>query len=448
MKQTSRNAAPASLLPVLLLLSLCIPHNLAQPTTQNQTATPTSSSGCNYDLIQSYSLSGKKIPSIDKIEMCPSIVRSCCQQTDQQIIYANFIHGGEYQSVVDHYMRVSGIYSNLIEKLTEVQDFAKSVKNNIVKKVANCKLLAERILNYEVSQVQDQVRQNLAKMQEFFQVAYSGFYCTICNFDNQKYFDTPTQTIYYSEKFCRDIVENTLPVQLLFHVDIVKHANLVTKFVSSCDFTGTYNLDAVVPSNYTFAVVNDDMQDLQACRDNRNKREWFSYCKDICVEFKIASFSNFFQPNLQLISSYTNYLTTTLNTLTAAQSSRPLFGALSTPTGSSNKRILAADDGKCKHIFKPSISGKVDLTTWQTEFLLIGISLHDEGTNSLINEQTYSSVKVFLQLLNSQAQQPAKSPAPPTTATTTGTRSARKLKSSTLVSALAGLLVVCLTWFQ
>lgn len=388
-----------------------------------------STQGCNRDLLQTYSLTGMDIPAIDKIEMCPSITRTCCLKQDQQILFTNFVHGGEYQSVVDHYGKVVGTYYNLIEKLVEVQDFALVVKNNIVKKIANCKLLAERILNYEVSQVREQIRQNLNKLQDFFQTAYSGFYCTICNFDNHKYFDGTSQTVFFSEKFCRDIVENTLHTLLLFHVDIVKHVNLVTKFVSSCDFTGTFNLDAIAPSNYTFSIHNDNMQNLQACRDNRNKREWFSYCKDICTNFNIATFADYFQPNVNLVASYTTYLTQQLNVLTQAQANRPLFGALSTPSG--NKRIL--DEDKVQPIFKPGLSAKVDLMKWKSDFLSVGISLYDEGKNSLINESTYNSVKTFLQILSSQ-QAANYHPGQPAPAQTTP--GSRRLNSAFLSSAL------------
>ncbi len=400
--------------------------------------TGTTNTGCNRDILNTYSLTGLDIPVIDKIEMCPSITRSCCLKQDQQILFTNFIHGGEYQSVVDFYGKVVGTYYGLIEKLVDVQDFAKLVKNNIVKKIANCKLLADRILNYEVNQIKEQVRQNLAKLQDFFQTAYSGFYCTICNFDNHKFFDSPTQTVFFSEKFCRDIVENTLHSLLLFHVDIVKHANLVTKFVSSCDFTGTYNLDAVPPPNFAFSVINDNMQNLQACRDNRNKREWFSYCKDICTNFNIVTFADYFQPNLKLITAYTQYLSTQLNTLTAAQASRPLFGALSTPSG--NKRVL--QETKVLPIFKPGLSAKVDLMKWKSDFLSVGISLYDEGKNSLINENTYNSVKTFLQILSSQnankgtnlqGQSPVASPS---------TGKSRKLNSGFIINAVVAVLAL------
>lgn len=392
-------ALTASMLIATLWIAGASATQQAASPSSSQAAPPTSNQGCNRDLLQTFSMTGTDIPLIDKIEMCPQITRTCCLKQDQQILFTNFIHGGELQLVKDHYGKVTGVYYSLIEKLEEAYRFAKMVKDNIVKKISNCKLLADRILNYEVVQVREQIRQNLNKLQEFFETSYSGFYCTICNFDNHKYFDTTTQTVFFSEKFCRDIVENTLHTLLLFHVDIVKHANLVTKFVSACDFTGAYNLDAIFPSNNTFSIVNDNMQNLQACRDNRNKREWFSYCKDICTNFNIDSFSDYFQPNLRLITAYTSYLGQTLNTLTAAQASRPLFGALSTPSG--NKRILQESD-KVQPIFHPGLSAKVDLMKWKSDFLSVGISLYDEGKNSLINESTYNSVKTFLQILSSQ----------------------------------------------
>ena len=405
-------------------------------TTPSGSSKGKSNNACYRDLLQTYSLTGMDIPVIDKIEMCPGIVRTCCLKQDQQIIYTSFIHGGENQRVIDHYGKVIATYYNLIEKLMEVQEFAKTVKKNTVKKIANCKLLAERILNYEVAQIQDQIRQNLSKFQEFFQVAYSGFYCTICNFDNHKFFDSTTQTVFFSEDFCRDVVENTLQTLLLFHVDIVKHVNLVTKFVSSCDFTGTYNLEAISPPDFKMMIVNDDMQDLQACRDNRNKREWFSYCKDICNNFQISSFSHYFEPNLRLISLYIGYLTTQLNSLTQAQSSRPLFGALSTPNGGA-KRILQ-EAGANSSIFNKGLSAKVDLAKWKTETITFGISFLKEGQNSLINESTYNSVKTFLQILSSQnSNQGTIVKSNPTTAKTT----ARKLNSSLIIRAISSLVL-------
>lgn len=126
------------------------------------------------------------------------------------------------------------------------------VKKNIVKKIANCKLLAKRVLNYAVAQLKDRIVENLLKMKEFYKVSYRGFYCAICNFENQKYFDVNKRTVDFSEKFCRDLVEHSLQSLILFHVDIIKLLNLITRLVTSCDFRGEFNVDATFPKEHTF----------------------------------------------------------------------------------------------------------------------------------------------------------------------------------------------------
>lgn len=53
--------------------------------------------------------------------------------------------------------------------------------------------------------------------------------------------------ITFSTKFCRDIVENSLPSLLLFHVDIVKLLNLTTRMLEFCDYRGLYDSEKKFP---------------------------------------------------------------------------------------------------------------------------------------------------------------------------------------------------------
>ena len=74
----------------------------------------------------------------------------------------------------------------------------------------------------------------------------------LCNFNNHRFFDVKNRKVFYSEKFCRDIIENNLPSLLIYHVDIIKLLNVSTRLVSNCDFRGNYNLDAVFPNEFIF----------------------------------------------------------------------------------------------------------------------------------------------------------------------------------------------------
>lgn len=66
------------------------------------------------------------------------------------------------------------------------------------------------------------------------------------------FFNTTDKKITYSEKFCRDIVEDSLSNLLFFHVDIIKYANLVSKFLLSCDSKGNFEADNQIPEEAIF----------------------------------------------------------------------------------------------------------------------------------------------------------------------------------------------------
>lgn len=82
--------------------------------------------------------------------------------------------------------------------------------------------------------------------------------------------------------FCRDIVENSLNNLLFFHVDMVKYANLVSKFLLSCDKKGNFEADVPLPEDVIFVHDEAHTRSLTQCRANRNKTSWFVHCTKVC----------------------------------------------------------------------------------------------------------------------------------------------------------------------
>lgn len=80
-------------------------------------------------------------------------------------------------------------------------------------------------------------------MEETLFTSYKGFYCSICNYNMQEFFDVKKRTVQYSEKFCRDLVTGSLSTLLFYYNDIVKYNNLVSKFLLSCDKNGEFEAD-------------------------------------------------------------------------------------------------------------------------------------------------------------------------------------------------------------
>lgn len=91
------------------------------------------------------------------------------------------------------------------------------------------------------------IKQNIKEMEDFFFDSYKGFYCSLCNYENHKYFNLEKNEVVFSEKYCRDIVEHTLPNLMFFHIHINKYLNLISKFLLSCDFKGDYQVDVPIP---------------------------------------------------------------------------------------------------------------------------------------------------------------------------------------------------------
>ena len=61
---------------------------------------------------------------------------------------------------------------------------AKTIQVLEYKKIANCKVMAQRILNFDIKGVKDALIENTKKMTDFLYDSYKGFYCSICNYEN------------------------------------------------------------------------------------------------------------------------------------------------------------------------------------------------------------------------------------------------------------------------
>lgn len=361
---------------------------------------------CNMELLHSYGMHGLNKPQQIVLEMCPNVRSSCCKKSDQLEIYANWIHAKEEVMIKKHYRELTDDYSNLFEELIDTHNHARDIiKKLSVKRVANCKLIAQRILSFEVEEILAQIKVNLRKMEDFFVASYQGFYCSICNHDNHKFIDLDKGVVNFSEKFCRDIVENTLPVAVFWHEDVVRYLNLVSKFLLSCDYKGDYLANVFIPKEHIFAEDEVVAKHLANCRDYRNKKSWFAYCEDLCHEFHVARYAPFFEPHREQIVEYTKFLKTKLAKIKSEEGRDPSFNKI---PGIVDRMLLDKDaDNEDKKtemqheegiIFGAGLQAKVKLETYKSSFGTEGISMYDDGRNSLINTQMYNQIKALLHL--------------------------------------------------
>ena len=384
---------------ILLLLSLFTIHT-------NSMVAEDWSKHCNLELLHSYGMHGMGTPKQIVLEMCPNVRTSCCKKSDQLEMFAAWVHNFEEKMIKKHYRELTDDYANLFEELIDTHVHARDIiKKLSVKRVANCKLIAQRILNFEVEEVLAQIKVNLRKMEDFFVDTYRGFYCSICNHDNHKFIQMDKGVVNFSEKFCRDIVQNTLPVAIFWHEDVVRYLNLVSKFLLSCDYKGDYQANVFIPKEHIFAEDEVIAKHLSNCRDYRNKKTWFAYCEDLCHEFHVARYSPFFEPHREQIVEYTAFLKKTLAKIKSEEGRDPSFVK---KVGEPDRMLLDKDaDNEDKKreiqheegvIFGSGLQAKVKLETYKSSFGADGISMFDDGKNSLINENMYNQIKNLLNL--------------------------------------------------
>ena len=376
---------------------------------------------CLREVLTSYGLHGSPKPYPIVMEMCPSIRQSCCTKRDQLDIYANWIHSKESQHVKHHFFEVTTVYSKLLQTFKKVREHAKVIEGKLShKKIANCKVLSKMIQNFQIDKLLPKIKQNLRKMEDFFYDTYKGFYCSICNFENHKYIEEKKASILYSEKFCRDITENTLPSLLFLHVNMNKYANLISKFVLSCDHKGDYQVDVSIPKKYLLVGDEKITHELKGCRDERNSKGWFVYCRPVCEKFKIAKFAEFFEPEVKKLRLYSEFITKKTNELTHGGKGRVLFNNIvKKEEGLKKGRILSKekkgrvlmdkdhtnsekDKSKVGLIFKSGLESKIQLETYKSVFGVEGISLYDDGRNSLFSSAMYNQINTLLHLERSK----------------------------------------------
>ncbi len=127
-----------------------------------------------------------------------------------------------------------------------------------------------------MKEIAPKLKDAVKNMHEFFAESYKGIYCTMCNSPNHMNFNVKGNKVVFSQKFCRDIVANTLHVLLYFDMHFLKFIDLVTRFVTSCNAKGVFK-DEPISTDITLGASKHASL-LETCKEYRNDPTWFSAC--------------------------------------------------------------------------------------------------------------------------------------------------------------------------
>ena len=264
---------------------------------------------CNTELVRSYGLQGRMKPSLHPMEMCPTVRRTCCRSKDQLSMYAAWKYGGQERLINDRFNHMERIYMKFLNVANKIRVRAQEVlEKNQKQKISNCNILADRIVKFEVEDIQHKIRSNLNNLKSFFEKSFKGFYCAVCNFDNHDFFDLEEKVLKVDDNFCYWTVSHSLSTLLFFYKDIISYSNIMSQFIMSCSNTGEYRFGMTIPPALVFIENEDISENLVRCNDNIESNKWLSHCRFICDKFSIVGLSGFFEPFLDKIELYGKWL--------------------------------------------------------------------------------------------------------------------------------------------
>lgn len=83
------------------------------------------------------------------------------------------------------------VYDDFLDQLDAVYDHSENILKILKRKeISNCKELSKRVVTFKIKMIKERIMENVKKLEEFLYDSYKGFYCTICNYENHKFFNS------------------------------------------------------------------------------------------------------------------------------------------------------------------------------------------------------------------------------------------------------------------
>lgn len=385
---------------------------------------------CKTELITSFGLIGLQYPEEMDLDMCPKVKRSCCKVSDQLNIYKNWIQDKEKSRLKKRFKFHRKVYYKMLDASLEIFKRAKALNEELKNRsTSNCKVLARRLMHFKLKDIIPKLKEKIKTMHDFFETSYQSFYCTLCDADSTHHFQLKKERFVYTEKYCRDILVETLPVMLYLHSHFSKFLNIASRFMISCDIHGNYK-EKILQDKFKFSTLKSTFEDLDSCKKNRNDMAWMKYCKPICEKFSFTQFNFFFEPKLKAYNRYMHFYEERMAIYKKQEEiekerKKNEAQGLQDDKVKQVRRLLAIDDKPVKkeqvvgitadvgadtsmfsmpfrnpEVFEPVIGSDIQFHKIKSVFEEEGLDPLDMGKQTFINQRTFRTVMKNIDKVN------------------------------------------------
>lgn len=262
---------------------------------------------CQKDLLYAYGIENPGYIQSPGMLCKHRTSESCCSRTAESQLLEKWIETDRArlaQNIDGYYHILEGIF----DYYEDIILFAKYIHLNPYSNEKCVQSSRNLIFNYMKKNEISEFMRRLRTTMDFLKETRKGFYCSLCDVDYQKYFDTDAKKIIMSTSFCQKLVENT--VESVYErvnriLPILQDINVLLE----CDeeSEGGKAEDALsVSDQITFGIDEDDNQELNHCFNlytEFGKPELYMIkCLHYCRDFRLTLGSVIYEGSLAKIS--------------------------------------------------------------------------------------------------------------------------------------------------
>lgn len=296
----------------LIWLCLTIGWTASEPDNENDSEQIDGGSGeeestyllCKRDLLFAYGIENPgyiKAPGM----LCKHRTReSCCSRTAESQLLERWVEEDRIRMIqnIDGYFH---LLQGVFDYYEDIILFAKYVHMN-QKSNESC-IMASRamIMNYIKPQEILEFMAKLEKAFTFLKESRKGFYCSLCDVDAQKFFDTEAKKIVFKESFCQNLVENTIEAtyeRVSKVLPLLQNINTLLL----CDKDEEEGQDSNVIENIQFGLDEDDLEEMVHCynlyHEFQKPELYMTKCLHYCKDYKFSLGSRVFEGSLAKLS--------------------------------------------------------------------------------------------------------------------------------------------------
>jgi hypothetical protein len=159
---------------------------------------------------------------------------------------------------------------------------------------------------HEINEMMEEIK----KSSQFLMESRRGFYCSLCDVELQKYFDTDSKKIVLSNKFCQNLVQNTIEATFLrsSHIlPLLQRINTILLCDQNKEFEEDESDTEKIIDNIKYSLDEDDFNEMLHCYNVYNEFSdkpelYMTKCESYCKDYKFTLGSKVFEGSLSKLS--------------------------------------------------------------------------------------------------------------------------------------------------